>query len=502
MPDKIANSSVCRVNKNTNFTAMGNYHLRSTALSLKAIGLISKVLSLPDKWDYTIKGLAKICKENETAIESTLRELKELGYLKVTKLYPDQTINKKIGYKYDFYEYSEKDETVHIKPTDLITISNICGSNGSKVCRVTKNRNYTVINSLFLRSMNLSLKAIGLLCKILSLPEDWDYSINGLIAICKDGKTAVRSAMKELEEWGYLKRTRLNPHETESGRFEYIYDFNEVSDKDVPPKNDVPPKKTGDNTPSSPQNPRQDLAPREVEIQAEDNQGEENQAVEIQEVENQGVENLSIENRQQYNTQDQIPNNQILSNQLSINQSVFSPTKNVSHVEQSNDREMDGYIDEHLDYFDIVKQNINFDGFTEWLGDKEEAEEIVQMIVRCICSTKPTEHICKQEFPREVVKSALLKIDHEVIVNAIEQMQCADNIRHYESYLISTLFNEANGKHLRKNTVAKQKKDKPSYDTNEIEQRTLNKYKNLDKTEPSYNLAEIEQQSYDLYKGL
>ena len=50
-------SSVCRVNKNANYTVMSNYHLRSTNLSLKAIGLLSKVLSLPENWDYSISGL-------------------------------------------------------------------------------------------------------------------------------------------------------------------------------------------------------------------------------------------------------------------------------------------------------------------------------------------------------------------------------------------------------------------------------------------------------------
>ena len=487
MPDKKARSSVCRVNKNTNFTKMGNYHLRSKALSLKAIGLLSKVLNLPDNWDYSVRGFAKICKENMSAIETALEELKENGYLEVTKLYPNQTSNKKIGYSYNFFEYSAKDKTVHIKPTDVITISNACGSNCSKVCRVTKNENYTVMNNLFLRSHNLSLKAIGLLCKVLSLPKDWDYSISGLNYICKDGKTVIKTALKELEEWGYLIRTRLNPNETESGRFEYIYDFYEISENDVPPRHDAPRPKYGENAKSSPKKANQDASP---------------QTVEKQEAEKQGVDFLSKENRQQYNTQDQIPNNQKLSYKPSIHQSVSSPTKNVSHVERLNDRQMDGYTIEHFNYYDIVKNNINFEKFAEWLGDEEEADEIVQMIVRCICSAKPTEQICKQEFPREIVKSAMLKIDNDVIVTAIEQMHNVDNIRNYESYLISTLFNAANGKNIRKNTIANQKKEKPSYDVDKIERRTLDKYKNLNKSEPSYDIAEIEQQSYDLYKGL
>lgn len=102
-------SSVCRVNKNANYTVMSNYHLRSTNLSLKAIGLLSKVLSLPENWDYSISGLTAICKEKETAIKAALDELKHWGYLTVTKLMPNETKSGRIEYVYDFYEYSEKD---------------------------------------------------------------------------------------------------------------------------------------------------------------------------------------------------------------------------------------------------------------------------------------------------------------------------------------------------------------------------------------------------------
>lgn len=103
------NSSVCRVHKTANYTVMSNYHLKSKNLSLKAIGLLSKVFSLPDDWDYSIAGLTCICKENETAIKSALNELKEWGYLIVTKLMPSETKSGRIKYVYDFYEYSEKD---------------------------------------------------------------------------------------------------------------------------------------------------------------------------------------------------------------------------------------------------------------------------------------------------------------------------------------------------------------------------------------------------------
>ena len=98
--------SVVRINKNRNYTVMSNYHLRDKNMSLKAIGLLSKMLSLPDDWDYSISGLVSICKENETAIKNTLKELEKFGYLRVTKLNPDKTQNRaRFEYIYDIFEY-------------------------------------------------------------------------------------------------------------------------------------------------------------------------------------------------------------------------------------------------------------------------------------------------------------------------------------------------------------------------------------------------------------
>lgn len=74
-------SNVVRVNKNKNFTTMGNYHLRDKNLSNKARGLLSTVLSLPPEWDYTIRGLAAICKDGIDGISAQLKELEQCGYL-------------------------------------------------------------------------------------------------------------------------------------------------------------------------------------------------------------------------------------------------------------------------------------------------------------------------------------------------------------------------------------------------------------------------------------
>ena len=88
------------------------------------------------------------------------------------------------------------------------------------VFRVEKNREFVVMSNKFLREKEMSLKAKGLLALCLALPEDWEYSINGLCAICKESQTSIRSALKELETFNYLKRERK---QDEKGQFIYEY---------------------------------------------------------------------------------------------------------------------------------------------------------------------------------------------------------------------------------------------------------------------------------------
>ncbi len=88
------------------------------------------------------------------------------------------------------------------------------------VFRVEKNKNYTVMSNYHLQDRDLSLKAKGLLSFMLSLPDDWDYSLNGLVSICKEKHSSIRTTLQELETKKYLERIQ---NRNEKGLFEYDY---------------------------------------------------------------------------------------------------------------------------------------------------------------------------------------------------------------------------------------------------------------------------------------
>ena len=145
------------------------------------------------------------------------------------------------------------------------------------IIRMNKSSDYTVMSNTHLKEKNMSLKAKGLLSLMLSLRDDWEYSVEGLVSICKESEVAVKSALNELKKFNYLKVTKLLPNQTETGRIEYIYDIFEK--------------------------PQQDI----------EKQGVENLVVEILDVEIQALENQGQLNTKELNTKDiyNAPSNKI-----------------------------------------------------------------------------------------------------------------------------------------------------------------------------------------------
>ena len=208
------------------------------------------------------------------------------------------------------------------------------------VIRINKNKNYVAMNKAHFKEKGMSLKAKGLLSEMLSLPDDWDYSIKGLVAINKESESAIKSTLKELKHFKYLVIRKKLPNETDSGKIEYIYDIYEEPQK------------------------------QEVE-----NQPLENQPLENQPLENQPLENQEVENQVQYNNiilNNKELNNKELNNNIyyiveylnnKIN-SRYKPTSK-STRDKIKTRLNEGYT---LDDFKTVIDK----KYTEWVGTEFE----------------------------------------------------------------------------------------------------------------------------------
>ncbi|MBR2303919.1 MAG: hypothetical protein IJ871_02110 [Ruminococcus sp.] len=282
-----------------------------------------------------------------------------------------------------------------------------------------KSKDYTIISNTILRDKSLGGMERGLFLTMWSLPDHWDFSIKGLCAILPDGYTKVSNSLKKLESAGYLVRNRVFSNGKISD-WEYIIDDEPMTDAN-----------------NEESDSKDQSGSQESGFQIVENQELENQIIDNQELDNQVLENRS-DNKIKNNKKQ---NNQVSNNQTSINLSA----------------DTDRYMQDMQQYTGIVKTNIEYNNYAQWAEESDgymtvaELDDIVQMIVRTICSKTKTEVICGQSFPREVVKAAMLKVDRICLENAIEQIKQTDNIKNYEKYLISTLFNEANGKDFKEN---------------------------------------------------
>lgn len=182
------------------------------------------------------------------------------------------------------------------------------------VFRVDKTKNYTVMSNYHFRDKRLSFKAKGLLSFMLSLPNNWDYSVKGLVATAKDGRDSVTSGLKELEYYGYLKREAIREKGIIKDWNYIIYEEPEHSSSE-----------TTENTKfeSDTENPKLDNKP---------------------DTENPDMEEPLTENPNQINTKDNKYINKNIYNISSISEKIFS--KENKNAEIHNNEEIDKAIDE------------------------------------------------------------------------------------------------------------------------------------------------------------
>ena len=425
--------TICRVHRSGGYAVLSNCFVRSTNIGCDSIGLLGKINDLPPAWNFTIAGLVAICEDGETAIKSQLAELEQWGYVKKTLLMPNESPTGRISYLYDFYEYSELDDSIPKYDIEMETFT----VDNATLNRVKKDSNFTIISAKLLRTNKIRNKLIGFMLKVLSLPNSWNFSMSGLKAICKEGKTAVHNAVNKLIDKGYLVRTKLLSNESVNNHFEYVYSF-----FDVPVS-----KEEADELEAETR--RKAITIREGgKAKAAVSSSGEKQKVENPYLDTPPAETPLSENQGQYNNNNTKQKNQLLCDKSSIIPAAAKPTFNIPSVEKSAERVTDGYNAEEVEYFtEVVRDNLDYWHLGDWLCQDgrdgyAEADEIVGFIVDEMCSPLPYTTLRGQAFPRAIIQSKMLKANIYMVENVLGNMAKVDNIKDFRRYFISSLYNE------------------------------------------------------------
>ena len=189
--------SVIRTIKNENYTTMCNNHLRDKNLSLKAKGLLSMMLSLPDKWHYSVKGLEGICKESKNTINSVLNELEDNNYLVRRRRYCNGKISE---WEYIIFDNNENhdEELLHLKNEDIenedIEIQDI---ENRDVYKITKELNTKELNTNEYKEKNIKKESVNSVISEYTENKDLQDALHGFVEMrTKARKPLTVRAMK------------------------------------------------------------------------------------------------------------------------------------------------------------------------------------------------------------------------------------------------------------------------------------------------------------------
>ena len=282
------------------------------------------------------------------------------------------------------------------------------------VFRIEKTRDYTVMSNYHLRDRSLSLKAKGLLSLMLSLPEDWDYTMKGLARICKDGIDSISGGIRELETHGYLVRARVRNENGQLGSIEYTIL-------------------------EQPKEPAQTPAPiREKPIRENPIQVNPIQVnpIQVKPIQVKPMLDAPIqENPAQLNTKEQ-------NKELSITQGS-SPIPSSPPTPREKSRIGQDRMRERESYREIILENIDYDILTQDEKlDRDRLDELVELMVDTVCSNRKMIRIAGDDYPAEVVKSRFLKIDSSHIEYVLERMrENTTYVRNIKKYLLAALYN-------------------------------------------------------------
>ena len=267
------------------------------------------------------------------------------------------------------------------------------------VFRIEKTRDYTVMSNHHLRDMSLSLKAKGLLSLMLSLPENWDYTMKGLSRICKDGIDSISGGIRELEEHGYLIRERVRGANGQLGSIEYT-----ILEQPKEPT------------------PAQEKPIRENPVQANPTL-----VTPVQEEPAQLNKDRSSNDPSRTDLSSTELSNPIQSNPP-------TPAEARMGTDRMGAREC---------YREVILDNIEYSYLVQDSHiDREQLDEIVDLIVDTVCSARKTIRIAGDDYPAEVVKSRFLKLDSSHVQYVMDCMK--DNttyVRNIKKYLLAALYN-------------------------------------------------------------
>ena len=242
------------------------------------------------------------------------------------------------------------------------------------VFRVERNKGYTVMSNHHLRNKELSLKAKGLLSQMLSLPDDWDYTLKGLSFINREKIDAIREAIKELERAGYIVRSRERDEKGRLRGADYV-----IFEQPQPPTPDLP---TLENPTLD--NPTQEKPTQEKPTQLNKDRSSKEKSI-----------------TDGSNT-DSIP---ILSPPSPLGEEAAAPPERKGTGAKSQSAvEI---------YREIIKDNIEYEHLCQYAKgiDRDMLDEIVDLLVETVCSVRKTIRIAGDDYPAELVKSKFMKLD-------------------------------------------------------------------------------------------
>lgn len=173
--------AVIRTIKNENYTIMCNTHLRDKNLSLKAKGLLSMMLSLPDKWHYSVEGLEGICKESKNTINSVLNELEDNNYLVRRRRYCNGKISE---WEYIIFENNENhdEELLHLKNEDIeIQDTEIQDTENRDVYKITKELNTKELNTNEYKEKNIKKESVNSVIAEYTENKDLQDALHGFV---------------------------------------------------------------------------------------------------------------------------------------------------------------------------------------------------------------------------------------------------------------------------------------------------------------------------------